>query len=311
MCIDLLLSDRRSYTFEGYASRQVIGALDSLQVPHRIIYLNEGLLHDYFSLLNDAPPRWTLSFTPITPHKMPFCEVIQIPHFYWVESSCAPALHYLESRLAKIGIPDLNICKKLNNAQAICLPHGIDTTLSPDTKLFEVVAFADLMELSLLEKRWEELFSTKEIERIKKAVRRENPVEAEEQFYYAEQYLHAQITLRVVETWLSTVNLDLFGEHAGNNWLQRLSPYVHLHASLPYTEHFEVLKASKVVLLESTSPWYFPALAAGCLPLPVGEESLHYYLTHQKERDEKIGLLKENLLKTWMKQTQQLIEIMS
>lgn len=311
MSVDLLLSDRRSHTFEGHASRQVIGALNSLQVPHRVVYLNEGLLHDYLSLLHHSPPRWTLSFTHITPHHKPLCEVIQIPHFYWVEGSCASALHYLQSSFAKVGIPDLNICKKLNNAQALFLPHGIDPTLSPDTKLFEVVMFADLIDPPLLEKRWEELFSPKEIESIKKAVELENPVEAGEQFYYAEQYLQAQSTLKAVEALQASVKLDLFGEHAGNNWLLRLSPHVHLHAQLPYTEHFEVLKASKVALLDPASSWYLPALAVGCLPLPAEEKSILYYLSHPEARDAKTTLLKEKLLKTWMHQTQQLIEIMS
>ncbi len=81
-------------------------------------------------------------------------------------------------------------------------------------------------------------------------------------------------TVSLIES-MQGVRIDVFGEHIGNQWLQRLKNKqdVFLHWSLPYTEHFEVLRRSKLLLRhqipgsEGADEWVFPALCCGCLPL--------------------------------------------
>lgn len=62
--------------------------------------------------------------------------------------------------------------------------------------------------------------------------------------------------------------LHIFGEHEGNNLLKKLPKNVHLHYTIPYTEHIEVLRrAKKILLAPDQHHWHFQALAAGCEPL--------------------------------------------
>lgn len=105
--------------------------------------------------------------------------------------------------------------------------------------------------------------------------------------------------------------LDVFGEHAGNNWLVRLPQTVKLHAKLPFREHFEVLQEAKIIIAKPNDPWYWQAIAANCLPLPPDEGIVTYFLTHPTERGKKIEPLKKKVQeRTWENQINRLIELM-
>jgi hypothetical protein len=86
-----------------------------------------------------------------------------------------------------------------------------------------------------------------------------------------EEYLKAARSRHLIEC-VRGRRVDVFGEHVGNNWLRRLKNVdnVYLHSSLPYTEHFEVLKETKTLLRQQVTvkdgsdEWLFAALALGC-----------------------------------------------
>lgn len=309
MLVDLLLTDKRFYTFEGYASRHVGHALNERGISCRMVDLSGGMLHAYFSSLQETSPSWTLSFANLTPHRKPLCDVVSIPHFYWVEGSPASALHFVHSSHGRLGLSDAALCQRLSSAHVLFLPPGIEKMPS-STKNFEVVLFADVIELPLLEKTWHENFESSAIEALRQAVSGRDPLLAGIQFADAEQYLNAQKTLNALSA-LQGVKIDVFGEHAGRDWLVRLPQSVYLHSQLPYTEHFEVLKRSAIAIAEPSSPWYWRAIAAGCLPLPPDKEQISHYLARPQERAFEIERLGQALPQmTWEKQVEKLIQVM-
>jgi hypothetical protein len=310
MRVDLLLADRRSYTYTAHAARHVSKYFERIPISHQLIYLNDGALRDYLFYIQHSPPKWTLSFTSLTFHQQPLCDMIRIPHCFWLEGSFAQAIHLLGSSYGKVGIENQAFCQKLAAANVFFLPPGVEKNVHHDQETFDVVLFADLLDFSFLEKTWRELFSFEEIKSIKKAIQCADPFVAKPYFFYVEQYLNAQKTYHTV-TRFKDVKLDLFGGHAGNNWLLRLTPNIHLHAPLPFSEFFEVLKASKIALVEPASQWYLPAIAAGCLPLSPDEETVKYYLSHPDERQKTLEKLQHKVLEqSWEKQIKLLLEYM-
>lgn len=309
MRIDLLLANRKFYTWENYAAKEVEKVFEKHRIAHRKIFLSDGHLQDYLSHIHHDPPTWTLSFENLTPHEKPLCDVLRIPHFYWVHGSFGSAVRYLTSDFGRVGLSDEALCQRLANPRFIHLPQGVDSTPASVDKRYDVVFFADLIDLDFLHATWEELFSAEEIQRIKDSIKFKEPLQAASLFFYAEQYLNAQKDYQIM-TSLKDVRLDVFGEHAGNNWLTRLPDSVYLHSKLPYIEHFEILKESKIVLLEPASEWYWPAVALDCLPLPPSQEKVSYFLSHPEERHKTLAKLKP-LQRSWEKQTQALIEYMS
>ena len=310
MRVDLLLADRRCYTYEAYAARHVSRCFERASIAHRVIYLSDGALQAYLFHVQSSPPNWTLSFVNLIPHHTPLCDVIGIPHFFWLAESFSYAIHLLNSAYCKVGVSNQSLCQRLGSNNVVFLPSGVEEQTEREKKVFEVVLFTDLLDLSFLEKTWGELFPSKAIALIKRAIQLGDPIEAMPYFYYVEQYLNAQKTLQSVRAF-KEVQLDIFGEHAGNNWLVRLPRSINLHTPLPFTEHFEVLKTSKIALLDPTSIWYLPAIAAGCLPLSPDEEKVKYYLAHPAEREKCLEELKVNLSERgWNQQTKHLVDLM-
>ncbi len=140
MLVDLLLTDNRYYTFEGMASHAVSEVLKQKRIACRRVVLQERL-SDYWY---QKSPQWTLSFTHLTPHQKPLCDVWQIPHFYWVEDSLELALHYLDSQYGKLGVPDRSLAARLSHPQAYYLPHGVESPSPKKVKKWDVVHFSDL-----------------------------------------------------------------------------------------------------------------------------------------------------------------------
>jgi hypothetical protein len=308
MLIDLILTDRRFYTYEGYVAGQVKQVFEKWSVPHRILYLTDGGLSDYLSTIQTDRPDWTLGFSMLTPHQRPLCDLIQIPHFYWTEGSITPALNFLQSEFGKVGIHDQRIGSNYPNVYY--LPHGVNRSRQETNFPFDLVLFADLVDLNFLRETWLEVLSMEQIERVERAIELEDPLQAGPQFAYAEKYLKARETYQMIMGLGQEVRLDVFGEHAGNNWLIRLPSHVHLHAPLPYSEHFEVLRASKMVPISPSNPWYFPAIAAGSLPMT--PDRVTYYLNHPHERKRELDRLKpQQLERTWESQIEKLMGYMS
>jgi hypothetical protein len=309
MRVDLLLADRRWYTYEAYAARHACYQLACLKIPHQCVYLYDGSLTDYLLYVQDSPPNWTLSFVNLLPHCTPLCDMMRVPHFFWLEASFAQAVHYLNSTYGKVGINCASAYDKISAPNVYFLPFGIEET-KPEKAIFDLVFFADLLALAFLEKTWQELFSADEVAAIRTQIEKNDPFGCLSHYFYIEQYLNAQKTYRAVSSF-KEVKLDIFGEHAGTNWLVQLPAHIHLHTQLPFTEHFEVLRTSKMILAEPGSLWYGPAIASGCLPVSADEKEVNYYLTYPEERKKRLSILQETLRgRSWEKQVGRLVEIM-
>lgn len=311
MLVDLLLTDKRYYTFEGYATRKVSHILEEKGIACRVIDLSAGMLQPYITSLMKRSPTWTLSFSNLTPHCKPLCDMVKIPHFYWVEDSPGPALHYVQSSHGKMGLSDELLCKQLDCTQAVFLPHGVERVPACTVKKMGVVVFADLIELSCLEKTWQKNLGLTQIESIQRAIEEGDPLLASLQFTDAESYLNAQKTREALST-LAGLRIDVFGQHVGCDWLVRLPEGIRLHSLLPYIEYFEVLKHSAMILANASSIWYWPAIAAGCLPLPPDKEQIDYYLAHPQKRAEILEQHARELPhRTWVNQVEKVIQVMS
>ncbi len=314
MRVDLILTDRKHYSYEGYAARAVSSVFEKLAIPCGTIYLADGGLSDYLIHLESSPPKWTVGFSLLTAHQTPLCDIVEIPHFYWTAGSLSAALHFLHSPFGKIGIHDPALYKKLSSAHrnVYFLPPGIDLTLTSVEKTFDLVIFGDLIDLECLKKTWHEVLSAEEIARVENAIELQDPLVAKNRYFYAEQYLKGIEMNRVVQEVGHSFSLDIFGEHMGNNWLVRLPSQIHLHAPLPYSECFELLRASKMALLNPDDPWHDVAIAAGCLPLPLDPQKIAFFLKHPEERERKVAEMRSQITdRTWETQVRQLIAYMN
>jgi hypothetical protein len=310
MRVDLLLSDRKCYTYEGYMAAKSASLFTQLGMACRILYLQDGLFGEYLIQVHNHPPDWTLGFTNLTPHQKPFCDILSIPHFFWLENSFGQAFHFLSAAYGKIGLNNESLCKRLPSDKVLFLPQGVELACTSLRKEFEIVLFGDLLDLSFLEKTWQELFSPAEIGGIKKAIQEEDLLLAGPLFFYAEQYINARQTQMDLKSLVHSGQIDIFGNHAGNNWLCRLPKHMHLHCALPYREHFEVLKMSKILWATPENPWYWASVAASCLPLHDPEEII-YFLREDAEREKKLEKLREKVLeRNWEGQIRKLIQFM-
>ena len=129
--------------------------------------------------------------------------------------------------------------------------------------------------------------------------------------FFAQEYLRAKKVAQVVDSFGGT-RVDLFGEHVGNNWLSRLKnrEHIHLHWSLSYMDSLEVLKQSKILVAERDSPWFLPALAAGCLVVEAHEAAA--FLNSPQKRIELVNELQAEVLHhhSWENRAQELLAIM-
>lgn len=224
----------------------------------------------------------------------------RFPIFFWVKDSLSTAAHYLQSSYGAIGLTDRASIRRLAKSNLRFLPHAVDPALARgpcQKRIFDVVLFADLVDTENALCTWQELFSDKVVSLLKRAVQicsehldwlpvegvlgalkeMEIPpgeVSLNDLIYGVEAFLKAERIQKLVSSF-EGVRLDVFGEHIGNNWLRRLknSEWVYLHGELPYTEHFEVLKLSRIAVFDSLESadgcgkWFLAAIAAGCLPL--------------------------------------------
>ena len=299
MRLDLVLNNRTAYSYEGYTSRKVAAVLKKKKIPFKVIYLSDGILQDYIRYLSDNPPNYMVSFTDLFPYDCPFCDVVQVPQFFWTMQSLCEAAHFLNSNFGKIGLP-----YPCTLAKTVYLPHGVEST-PPQQRLFDTVFFSPLIDLHDLEKMWEDFFPKHMIAIIKKALATSlppyeavmcalkgntEPISLNHLLDAVETHQRAKRAYDVITSFEGGY-IDVFGAHIGNNWLKRLpcAQWVRLHHTLPYTEHMEVLKQSKQIIIDPLEPhWYLPAVAAGCKPLG--------YIPEQTQP------------LSWEKQTNQLIE---
>lgn len=361
MDIDILLKERKKYSFESYAAQKVSAVFEKMGISSNIFCLSDGILGDYLLKIHSHPPDWTLSFSDLLPQQKPFCEIAQCPHFFWVEDSFAPAAHYLNSQYAKIGVRDRSL--RSIQANVHFLPYGVETTgYEKESPLFDVVYFADLADQEVKERTWKELFSDQAVGLIKTAAGscRQNhslnpfisiaslikdadqlsQISMHDLIYAVEEYLKAERAYRLISSF-EGIRLDVFGEHVGKNWFVRLknSDWIYLHGPLPFSEHAEVLKRSRIVIFDhfeskqECDPWLLEALNTGCLPLTnktpyldelVSDSSIFYkdpqellrkiefYLKFPHKREELVQKLAATVLKnqSWEKRTQELIELL-
>lgn len=342
MQIDLLISERKFYSYEIYMANHLAKAFQAIDLSPRIIALDDGGLSDYLSRVHAEPPDWTIAFKPLLQLAKPLCDILSIPHFHWERRSLSFPVHLIGSSFGKVAVTDRRAAERFSLA---FLPHGVATqTESPQQERpFDVVLFADLVDETCKAALWKELFSPEGVSMLYKGVELclKNPdylaVEAayivhkeaphaislNDLIFCIEDYMRAVKTRALIESFKG-VRVDIFGEHVGNNWLKRLKnkDCVFLHSSLPYTEHFEVLKMSKILVRsqdngsDGSDEWILPALNAGCLPLTsavpyleelMGKErrlfyedtlmdQIHHFLAHPAERMALANRLKEALI---------------
>ena len=165
--------------------------------------------------------------------------------------------------------------------------------------------------MGCLEKTWQDNLPLSKIKSIQQAIEKKDPLLAGLQFMDAESYLNAQKTREALSV-LPGLRIDVFGNHVGGDLLMRMPDGIRLHSVLPYIDHFEVLRHSAIILASASSPWYQPAIAAGCLPLPPDKEQIDYYLAHPEQRAEVLELLAQELPHmTWECQVEKVIQVMN
>ncbi len=323
MRIDFLLKSRSGFTFENYAAKCISAVFEQRGIPYKTIYLSDGILQDYISYIGEEPPRRILSFEPLLPYEIPFCDFVGIPQFLWAKNSLSEAAHFLKSKFGTVGLPTPTELPK-----TVYLPHGVELR-APQKPLFDVVFFSPLVDTACLRERWNEFFTAEVIELMEAILPcTSSGISIYEKLEKAPLQLSLCHTIEAIEEYSRAerayeviascrgYTLDVFGEHIGSSWYRRLpnASCVRLHAPLPFTAHFEVLSQSKLVILDPLdASWKLPAAASGCLPLMADLEDLHeqiaFYLGDSKKRRKAIESYQEDLQnQTWENQAGHLIE---
>lgn len=290
MRVDFFLANKKIYTFERYATEELRNIFRGLGIKTRLIVIEEDPIMQYVRGVKEDPPTWTFSFSDLFLQKTPLCSLTGVPHFVWETTSLSHSLHTLDSPLGHLGYMDASI----KGERLTFLPHGFASCFleeNREEKTFDVTIFNDLVDTEDLERTWKELFDAKTVCFLHEVVAhclkyplqhplktiyyrmKEGKIEGPANYFLflVEEYLKASRSRALIES-VEGKRVDVFGEHVGNNWLRRLknAKNVYLHSSLPYTEYFEVLKRSKVLLRhqilaqEGSDEWVFPALAFGC-----------------------------------------------
>lgn len=287
MRIDIFVRDRRPYTYENVAAENVLQVFKSLRIEAQKIVIGDGVIQDYLYLLEEKPPAWILSFSECFQLRKPFCDLVKVPLFFWKHGSFAQAMHYFDSKHGIVRCSDRKVSDHFSHPFFPDAPFPRPSYENKE-KLFDVVLFADLIDVEGKKKTWETLFSEKAYCSLLKALQYakkhpglhpaifcgkfvEEGISVNDMVFEIEEYLYAERLKNLIES-IENIKIHLFGEHAGNNWLVRLKnrENVFLHAKLPFAEHFEVLKMTKVLIrdhppfVDGGDDWAAAALAAGC-----------------------------------------------
>ncbi len=334
--VDFFTRYQMVYSRENYGARALKKAFEKFEVPYASYCHHQDVLADYLAYFSSSPAQATIAFEDVFPGERPLCELLNVPHFFWVDS-LSDATHYLKSPLAKVVLDDEELChflQKKGYENVVYLPFGISEKLEHDPeeeRPFDVVMFEELVDVAELEKTWEALYDLHTADLIQQTVSLclKNPqlaaFDAVEEslrglsvsisfgnmLFLVEEYLQATKIVPLVEAF-EGVRVDLFGEHVGNNWLRRLknAQYIYPHWSLPYTEYYALLKKSKILVADKKSPWSLPALACGCLVLD--DQDVHEYLEKPKKRIERVRESRKNIFQehSWDSRAKSLLEVL-
>ena len=306
--IDIFCANPMASSRENYCSRELEKAFDKLDIAYAHVCLSEGRFADYLPRLHSDPPSWTLSFEPLF-------EGLGPPHLYWADS--------LPSALQLRDKEGVSIACHQPFSGFHSLPDGVSEVKAlEEERSFDLVLFDPLIDCAELEKTWKDLFEPSALEKMYEIVSSSDPIQTVLQanslsvsqsdlLFFAKEYLRAKKVAEVVDSF-GGARVDLFGEHVGNNWLSRLKnrDHIHLHWSLSYADSLEVLKQSKILVADNESPWFLPALAAGCLVVEAHEAAV--FLASPQKRIELVKELQAEILPhhSWEKRAQELITIM-
>jgi len=300
--IDIFTQFSKHYSHENYTAKQLHAALNRLGIPSKHLCLQEGNLGEYLKYFRKEPPKCTLSFVDLFVGNGLLCDELQAPHFFWSRKGLSDSLHYLSRPLGWVGIADHALYQQMTRwgyPRTTFLPPGIDASLiglPEEERCYDVIFFDDLVDTEFLERVWKDVFLSEELVILYRCLQEcqsqaLSPLEAlfrelarrgmklseiqfAEMLTAIESYLKADYTRKGIES-LTCNRIDVFGDHVGSNWLKKLKNgrNVYLHGALPYTEHFEVLKRSKI-LVRTPGPssthfdeWVLPALIQGCMVL--------------------------------------------
>lgn len=296
-----MLSQESGYTYETYCLGKVVETFEKKEIPYKKIFLNRGILQDYLAFVENSPPAQWLGFSLL----LPLCDLFEIPQSVWGENSIAEVKPHLNFKKGKVFLP-------VRAPQTYHMPHGVER-LSPQEPLFDTVFFSPLIDLVSLRERWKEFFSEEIVAALTAGEVLENDPTGH-LLAAAEEYQKAKRAFTVISN--AKKPLHVFGEHMGNNWYLRLAnaEHIYLHASLPYTEHFTVMRQSRIVILDPLDwRWAVSAAAAGAVPLLADREDLHEQikaiLTDSKKREEELNQYQNEIeTLTWENQVSHLIQ---
>ncbi|MEZ5315501.1 MAG: hypothetical protein R3E91_04770 [Chlamydiales bacterium] len=323
MRIDLLLTSSIESTYENYMAKQIIFEFEKLGILYKKVLLFDGVLQDYLQLLEKDPPVTMISFQSILPYQSPLGDLVGVSQLMWVMNSLSEGAHFLTSEYGTLALPN-----PTNLPRTLYLPHGVKP-LTSKKPYFDVIFLSPLVDTNCLRKRWIEVFSDPEIDRINDVITQANlgysiyellknssdSLTLKYKIGIIEEYLKAKRAYRVI-TSCRDYPLDVFGDHIGRDWYLRLpnAEGIHLHPSLPYTAHFDLFTESKIVILDPLdTSWRLAAAAGGSLPLRADLEDLHeqvlFYLADDQHRLEALQDYQEEIQNhTWETQVSQLID---
>ncbi len=303
--IDLFTLFSKRYTYESYVSRAVSHFFNEKQISHDKTSLDKGNFGSYLAKNFLQAPQATLSFVDLFPGEPPLCQLLNTPHFCWPQKGLHEVFSLFNHPLGKIGVQNkkqVDEIRKKGFSNVHYLPWGIplhEKGEPENQRRFDIVLFDDLIDLTALKKTWLELFTDQQVEILEQAFSicqkgRESPLNvlfnlfAEKEIsleeihfpdllFSLEEALKSEKIAQLIAS-ISSVRIDVFGEHVGNNWLCKLknAENVYLHWSLPYTDYFEILKQSRILLryvplhFDGWDEWTLPALNLGCAVLTNG-----------------------------------------
>ncbi|MCH9608840.1 MAG: hypothetical protein S4CHLAM45_06430 [Chlamydiales bacterium] len=333
MHIDIITRNRWVYTYENYATRQLLPELRELGVSTRYLPISDG---DLFQTLLNDPPDWILCFNNATEFPKPIGDFIRLPTFHWESQELGLAATILESSHGRLGYFD----PAVDYPNVSFLPHGVDEKLKGEkVRPFDVSHFGDFIDLQNQSVTWRQLFEKDAIDAIlDETLPRPESISLGDLMIAREMMQKAKMVQGLISK--TSFPLHLFGEHVGQNLFSRLPSTVSLHAPHCYLESLYLLGQSKIYVSdqrgEGVDRWFLPAIFSDCLVLTnktplleqmIGnqfdifypkhdwealDERVTYFLDHPKEREKVVCGLKKKLAKShnWEIRAKQLIQLM-
>ncbi len=330
MHVDILTDNRRVYTYESYAAKQVKRQFHQMGISCRHLSLSDG---NFFQTVCAQVPDAILCFERVGGFDKPIGDFFHCPTFHWESNILGNAGLALESKYAKVGFFDPSV----QHPNVVFLPHAASLELNcQQERPFDCITFTDVIDLDNQIQTWELLFGKADaLAIVNEGLACPASFSIGDLLFLRDRYQKAKIEWDMVHSIFSP--LHIFGEHVGRGLLRRFPQTVTLHGNLSYMGALSILSKSKILLSHQMSGgfdrWFLPALFCGSLVITnetpylqemVGdqfeifypsqnweamEERACYFLEHPEKREEIVKALQEKLepKHNWGVRTSQLI----